>query len=140
MRRRDDVGAAVEIVLQRVARTDRDARRGRSLPRPDRRDVDLGELVAHAFVFGRGIAAVERLEAAGDEAGNRQNDAEPRDGAAFRCVQATTLTILCGTTITFFGALPSRARCDRIERPARPPQYRRCRHRVQRSRPPVSCR
>ena len=87
MRRRHDPGSAVEIVLQGVVRDDGNARLRRSLPRRDRRDQHLGELVANAFVAERWIAAIQRLETAGDEAGRNQRDTEPRhcanDLAAF---------------------------------------------------------
>ena len=58
--------------------------------------------------------AVKRLEAAGEQAGTPASSARAtgqiRRGRACGA-QATTFTILCGTTMTFFGRLPSSARC-----------------------------
>jgi hypothetical protein len=70
--------AAIEIELQGVAYGHRDARLRRSLPHRDRRDQDLGELVANALIADRRVAAVERLETAGEESGRGEHNGEPR--------------------------------------------------------------
>jgi hypothetical protein len=49
----------------------------RALPRRDRLDLDGAELVMHAFRIDRGTRAVERLEAAGDEACRGNDERKP---------------------------------------------------------------
>lgn len=80
-------GAAVQVELQCIVHADGQSRLRRSLPRRDRRDVDLGELVVHAVAADRRLAAVKRLETAGRQAGSGQHDGEPRD--AKHCVMVT---------------------------------------------------
>ena len=102
--------AAMKIELQGVAHADGDALHRRAERRLDRRDVDRGkpgvDAVRHPAECC--MRAVERLETAGGEARRGENDGKPDQPARAACgAQATTLTIRCGTTITFFGALPS---------------------------------
>ena len=74
--------------------------------------VDRAQALAQARAAGQRLLAVERLEAAGQQAAKRQRGRQTRrSGRPSLGGQATTFTILCGTTMTFFGRLPSSAFC-----------------------------
>ena len=111
------VGAVAPPVRPKISssRTSTPTRaRRRAVRRLDRRDLDAGKLVGRAGWAADRVVAVERLEAAGGQAGQRQNGQQ--DAAKVARFQATTLTILCGTTMTFFGLLAVERLFYRIER------------------------
>src|SRR5450830_55325 len=65
-------GAAGEFIHQTVAHLDADAGEAGAVGRIDRRDFDAAQLVGDGGAGARGLGAVQRLEAAGGEAGQRQ--------------------------------------------------------------------
>ena len=116
MRRRRRVGAAGEVEQQRIADLDREPRLVGAFRRLDLQDVDRAQVVAQDRAAGHRALAIERLEAARRPGPASASAAAIRAEPGLPRLSATTLTILCGTTITFLGGLPVKRPFYRIER------------------------
>src|SRR5579871_2643001 len=110
------VRAAVDVEHQRVADVDRDARFRRSVGGGNLRDVDGAHRRLDVGATAERVIAVNRLEAARQQAGRRERRDQPDKFRNPQCTpqgarvtQTTTFTILCRTIMTFLGCLPSKA-------------------------------
>ena len=85
---------------------------GGAARRVDQQNIDAAEPIAQSGAAARRPFAVERLETGGGQGRQRRSRRQTGRAPKQRTVsQATTFTILCGTTMTFFGRLPASARC-----------------------------
>ena len=104
--------AAGQVEDQVILQFDRDPGRRAAARRADPIDRDRAQPLAQSRAAGERLLAVKRLEAAGQKGAERQRRRrDRRSGRPSIDGHATTFTILCGTTMTFFGRLPSRAFC-----------------------------
>ena len=104
--RRDQAAAAGQFEISSLRDLEPPAATPACRSAPSMRvDLHLRERGADRHAAVHRARRIERLEARGVERrASAQHGCDARD-------YATTFTILCGTTMTFFGGLPSSARC-----------------------------
>ena len=102
--------------------------------------MDL-QALAQARAAGQRFLAIKRLEAAGQQAGQCECGRQTGEAGDRRVgAHATTFTILCGTTMTFFGLLAFESPFYRIQGQDGSLDLGALWRRAARSRPPASYR